>query len=145
MQRLQLRLCPFPYMHEDILNLIVTNTFTSISWCWILDWILITYCSLLWIQQKSIVRAKGYAESKFQTRACKKCVAYNVYVTYYKLNLWNTPDDTQTWSKVVKNKENKCLWSMSSKAYYVTSRICHKRWWYLLYLMGNITLNFGSL
>ena len=37
--------------------------------------------------KKSILRATGYAESKFQTRACKKCVAYNVYVTYYKLNL----------------------------------------------------------
>ena len=43
---------------------------------------------------KNISGANGYAESKFQARACKKCVAYNVYVTYYKLNLWNIPDDT---------------------------------------------------
>lgn len=65
----------------------MSNTFTTMT---ILD-LRLNIDDLLFIimnpAKKSIVRANGYAESKFQTRACKKCVAYNVYVTYYKLNL----------------------------------------------------------
>ena len=66
----------------------MTNTFTT-NYIVMLD-LRLNIDNLLFINMnpaKSIVRAKGYAESKFQTRACKKCVAYNVYVTYYKLNL----------------------------------------------------------
>ena len=78
-------------MEKNIFELRMSNTFTTNYHLDIamLD-LRLNIDNLLFIimnPAKNISGANGYAESKFQARACKKCVAYNVYVTYYKLNL----------------------------------------------------------
>ena len=73
---------------KNIFELSMSNTFTT-NYIAMLD-LRLNIDNLLFIimnPAKNISGANGYAESKFQARACKKCVAYNVYVTYYKLNL----------------------------------------------------------